>query len=98
MRIGFANFIPIVRPIGPRPRSETAYDAYTWYANSRDMMANLAAPFEDLRYIAPIRERIPRYGIMGTMPYSELGPSGQNLMRVLSNSRFVGRHERTIET
>lgn len=96
MRISFANFVPIVRPTSPRPGRDVAYDVYTWFSNSRDMMANLVAPFDDLRYIAPIRERIPRYGIMGTMPYSELGPSGQNLMRVLSSSKLVGRHEKTI--
>ena len=38
-----------------------------------------------LKYIAPIRERIPRLGLIGTMPYSELGPSGQNLLKVLSS-------------
>jgi hypothetical protein len=96
MTTDFVNFIPIVGPTGPRPRNEIARDVITWAFNSRAMMTDLSLMFEDLKYIAPIRERIPRYGIMGTMPYSELGPSGQNLMRVLSSPELIGKRRITI--
>lgn len=88
--IGFANFIPVVWPTGPRPKDNNiAREILNWHYDSKRMAIDLSSVFGDLKYIAPIRERIPRYGIMGTMPYSELGPSGQNLMRVLSTSEAL---------
>lgn len=43
--------------------------------------------FELVRYVGPVRERIPRYAMSGATAASELGPSGQNLMRVLAATR-----------
>lgn len=94
--IRFANFLPVVWPSGPRPKDELAQEVMRWHFNSRKSGMNLAIAFDDLKYIAPIRERIPRYGIMGTMPYSELGPSGQNLMRVLSTSEALERRQTSV--
>lgn len=89
MQVKFINFIPTVVPIGPKPKLELATQAVRWIFASMVRARELSEVVEKLRYVAPIRERIPRHGIVGTMVYSELSPSGQNLMRVLSSSDII---------
>jgi predicted ATPase len=52
--------------------------------------------FNEILYVGPIREKIPRYDILGTTTYCELGPSGQNLMRVLSDLGKRGLSRRAV--
>lgn len=89
LQVKFINFIPRVIPFGPRPRYELAAQVERWGFASTIRVQELSELVEKLRYVAPIRERIPRHGIVGTMVYSELTPSGQNLMRVLSSSDII---------
>jgi len=96
MDVDFVHFVPTIKPRGPKPRNETiANNIIDWYITSRTRANILADLLGDVKYIAPIRERIPRHGMVGTMAYSELGPSGQNLMRVLSSSEIVTRRKKT---
>lgn len=97
MKVDFMHSIPTLIPSGPKPKDEQlASDAFEWFMTSRIKANVLTRLLGDVKYVAPIRERIPRYGMLGTMASSELGPSGQNLMRVLSSSDIVGRRRQTI--
>ncbi len=97
MTVAFMHFIPFVVPFGPKPKSEkVATSVIEWTISSRFNAQKLARELAEVRYVAPIRERIPRYGIIGTVAYSELGPSGQNLMRVLSSSDMVSKEKDTV--
>lgn len=89
MSIKFANFVPRVVPFGVKPKAELATHVIKQVNASIIRVNELIEVLEKLRYVAPIRERIPRHGIVGTMVYSELSPSGQNLMRVLSSSDII---------
>lgn len=89
MQVKFINFIPTIVPTGPKPKFELATQVVKWSFASRILHSEFSDVVEKLKYVAPIRERIPRHGIVGTMVYSELTPSGQNLMRVLSSSDII---------
>ena len=89
MSIKLANFVPRVVPFGVKPKAELAIQVIKLVNASVIGVNELIEVLEKLRYVAPIRERIPRHGIVGTMVYSELSPSGQNLMRVLSSSDII---------
>lgn len=96
MTLGFSHFIPTIIPFGPRPKDKSVTAAiFEWNMMSTIRARIIENSFENVKYIAPIRERIPRHAKVGTMAYSELGPSGQNLMRVLSSSKLVGTKNRT---
>lgn len=96
--IEMENFIPIVVPAGEKPKNHIAEKIFGWSIASKIRSEILREQFDRLRYIAPIRERIPRQSIIGTMAYSELGPSGENLMRVLASSEIVGsKREKIID-
>lgn len=96
MNVNFMHFIPTLVLSGPPPTSEkVANDAFRSFLESQFHARKLSVKLGEVRYVAPIRERIPRHGMVGTMAYSELGPSGQNLMRVLSSSEIVTRRKKT---
>jgi hypothetical protein len=91
--VDFMHFIPWFRPFGPKPDEKLASKVTNFSFSLHMRTSILSWQFERLAYVGPIRERIPRYGVLGTMPYSELTPSGQNLMRVLSSSGGKGRRQ-----
>lgn len=96
MAVSFNNFIPVLRGYGSRPSENIVREVIKWFLNTGEMADSLATVISNLKYIAPIRERIPRHGIIGTMSSSELGPSGQNLMRVLSTDEPIDGEDTTI--
>jgi len=89
MQIKFINFIPTLVPTGPKPKLDLVSQVLQWIIASEIRGREFSDIVDKLKYVAPIRERIPRHGIVGTMTYSELTPSGQNLMRVLSSSDII---------
>ena len=97
MDVTFWNFFPI---LAAKKQDETpskiSKGLLEWYILSRLMAVGYMEVFEGLKYIAPIRERIPRFGVMGTMPSSELSPSGENLMRVLATSESIRVRKKTL--
>ena len=96
MQVQFNHFLPTVAPVGPKPKSnDLAFQVVRWSVASMTRAGALSEVIEKLKYVAPIRERIPRQGVLGTMVYSELTPSGQNLMRVLSSSDMVSRRKKS---
>ena len=78
-------------PTGREPEEKLAARVMEYAFSFRMRVSWLEWQFRRLSYVGPIRERIPRYGILGTMHFSELSPSGQNLMRVLSSRTVRGR-------
>lgn len=89
--ISFMHFIPTFEPGGPVPDEKTVNRVISFCTFSFLAAQLLSRTFERLSYVGPVREKIPRYGVLGTMPYSEIGPSGQNLMRVLSRRGPTGK-------
>ena len=74
-------------PTGPKPQDESLAQRVLGSSVRSGFGAQfLAAAFERLRYVGPVRSRIPRYEVLGTTELAEMSPSGQNLMRVLAGS------------
>jgi len=97
MGVSFWSFFPIVFPQRSKPAPGRVSRALTeWHYLSRGMALGFMSMLDGIKYIAPIRERIPPYGKVGTMPYSELSASGQNLMRALSTSRLTKSRNKTL--
>jgi len=97
VKINFNHFLPFLSPKGRRPKDNNILMAASEQLILSHMkLAFLSHFFEHMLYVGPIREHIPRYSILGTIPYSELGPSGQNLIRVLSQATRRGRSKKTI--
>jgi predicted ATPase len=95
--LDFDHFVPYLFPKGRGPKdSEKIHEGTEICLRSQMRIRLLQELFDRILYVGPIRERIPHYGILGTMPYTELGPSGQNLMRVLSESVRVAPSRKTL--
>jgi len=95
-RLEFMNFLPVLTP-GPRPRrAETAHKIMNFGLTTQLRAKGWARIFEGLRHIAPLRVRLPWYEVPGTMASSELGPGGENLLRVLGSSERYGEGRETL--
>ena len=46
---------------------------------------------QNIRYIGPVRDRIPPMMLSGTRTYAEVGPTGADTMRVLASQERTGR-------
>jgi hypothetical protein len=95
---GFNHFLPYIRPREKKPPKDKreVMAGFELFLTSQMRIAFIDNLFNNILYVGPLRERIPRYGILGTMPYTELGPSGQNLMRVLSETQIRGSAKKTM--
>ena len=83
LRLTFDHFLPVFGTRGEPPKdSKVFHQALDEIVASRFRSNHLEDRFVDILYVGPVRERIPHYGILGTMPQTELGPSGQNLMGI----------------
>jgi hypothetical protein len=54
--------------------------------------------FSRVGHVAPLRQPVPRFGILGKSPTSELGPGGENLLRALRSydNAAGGREHRLV--
>lgn len=87
------HFLPVPAPSGKPPkndklRRQVLHLWEAWFV----WISHLAALIGDIRYVTPIREAIPRHALIGTMPSSELGPKGANLMRIMAEDRAGKGH------
>jgi len=98
IRPQFQHFLPMIAPATEKPPDDEKIttQAMDLILSSRMRTAALNVFFENLLYVGPIREKIPRYGFMGTQSYSELSPSGQNLMRVLATRHLQTKERKTL--
>lgn len=84
LTLDFRHFFPVLQPSGTsRDARRLAMDTYfmaesAWFAWRRAL--------SDVAHVAPLRQPVPRFGILGKSPTSELGPGGENLLRVLRAS------------
>lgn len=97
--VSLAHFVPTLRLAGPQPSDQKILErAMFSHLVSVMQLQHLTHLFSQVSYVGPIRQQIPYYAVMGTMPHSELGPSGQNLMRVLAATEPIpGGRKRLIE-
>jgi len=93
----FHHFLPVMVPYGKRPKDEKIRErVFQLLFTGRVQASMIERIFAEILYVGPVRQQIPRYGILGTQQYSELSPSGQNLMRVLSSAkRLAGADAKT---
>jgi len=93
----FDHFLPSFTGKGKPPDDKNIIEeGSNLFLATRIQISCIEEFFNDILYVGPIRERIPRYEILGTTTYCELGPSGQNLMRVLSDLGKRGMMKGTI--
>lgn len=96
-QLEFDHFLPCLGPKGKIPKDKEILElSVEILLNSHLRFYPTECLFERIRYVAPIRQHIPRYGVLGTMPHTELGASGQNLIRVLSQRSTEGPSGRAI--
>lgn len=80
------HFLPQLKPFGNKPEDSEilsrVFESMTGFLLHSQAISHL---FQHLHYIGPVRQRIPYYGTLGTMPSSEMGPSGENLLKVLAH-------------
>lgn len=97
-KIKFYHFTPAFEPIitstTTTGNDDLSKKLYNLYFLSSYQSTSLQQIFSDLRYVAPVREEIPRYSILGSTKYSEITPSGRNLMRVLSKPIKIGKRKK----
>lgn len=82
----FEHFIPTFHPRGKKPAENIIKKVVSLFLSSGTIFYMMRNIFEQVLYVGPVRQMIPRYGFLGTQYYSELSPTGQNLMKVLSSS------------
>jgi predicted ATPase len=85
LEVAFAHFIPTVAPTGEAPQSrKLATKVLQTMFLSEARAHGWMQVFQGVRHMAPLRLPVPWYGVAGRMPSSELGPGGENLLRVLA--------------
>ena len=97
--ISFDHFVPTVLVPGTKPNaSEETIEHlidHMFFTSIQSMV--LTQICESMLYVGPVRQKIPRYGFLGSQPHSELGPSGENLMRVLSKTQLGKKQGKNIK-
>lgn len=88
LRIDTNSIVPNINPITRRPPrgGKLLNKAIKYITSSLRNGAFLNQVMGNVRYVAPIRVRIPRYGVLGDIP-SNLEPSGAKLLRFLSSQK-----------
>jgi predicted ATPase len=79
--LDFRHFLPTVFPRLSTSRLKKA-DLDLYYKAEQGSFA-WSHLFSGVGHVAPLREPVPRFGILGKTASSELGPGGENLLRVL---------------
>ncbi len=83
LRVQFRHFLPGLQ-LSTRSRAReipnSTVEKYFRADSAAMAWRNL---FSLIGHVAPLREAVPRFGILGKTPSSELGPGGENLLRAL---------------
>ncbi len=90
------HFVPALTPEGPALEYPDVRRR-AWGALFDSLLHSLAVnqALKNVRYIGPLRQRIPPFSLTGTQSYSELGPTGADVMRVLASQACVGSSGKT---
>lgn len=88
VEVAFRHFIPALQPAPNYDyRSGRGRDAILEkFMASDEAWGAWATEFRRVAHVAPLRQPVPRFGILGKSLNSELGPGGENLLRVLRAS------------
>lgn len=83
LMLRFRHFLPTHQPsagFNYRKGDEAVLDAAM---DSDEAWFTWVNEFSRVAHVAPLRQPVPRFGILGKSMTSELGPGGENLLRVL---------------
>lgn len=85
LNVTFRHFLPALLPdrVSNWQRDD---DALNYLFRSDEAWFTWTEELGRLAHVAPLREPVPRFGILGKSLTSELGPGGENLLRVLRAS------------
>ncbi len=87
----FSHFIAYPQWSGEPPKDmELVHKIISGLMLHSGSSSEVAEAMHLVKYVAPVRVPIPRFTRIGTMPSSELGPAGENLMRILSEDKATG--------
>jgi hypothetical protein len=85
------HFVPTHRLRGKPPKEkQLAQNIIRRMYASLGNLAIVDEMLSNILYIGPVRERIPPTMATGTRTYSEVGPTGADVMRVLASQERVG--------
>jgi predicted ATPase len=85
------HFLPTLRlPETPPKSRKRTLEVFAEYRRLQNALFMWRAVFDDVRYIIPVRQPIPRYSLLGKTVPDDLGAGGDNLIRVLENRDILG--------
>jgi predicted ATPase len=80
-KIFFRHFFPFIAQTRARPEQRFDFgDTSFIFQNGQYIWSSILSA---VSHVAPLRTAVPRFGILGKTPSGELGPGGENLLRVL---------------
>jgi predicted ATPase len=80
------HFLPSLQLTGLARRRQMEDDLFNAYFQAEEGWYAWSVEFGRVAHVAPLRQPVPRFGILGKSLTSELGPGGENLLRVLRAS------------
>jgi predicted ATPase len=83
--IGFRHFLPLLRP-KQGTLANMSESTATMLFRAEDSTFVWSRALGLVGHVAPLRQPVPRFGILGKSATSELGPGGENLLRVLRST------------
>ncbi len=87
VEVEFRHFLPMLRPSSQvNYRRKRDDELIEYVMTSDDAWFTWVNEFGRVAHVAPLRQPVPRFGILGKSLTSELGPGGENLLRVLRAS------------
>lgn len=93
--LDFRHFIPALFPKHLASEQRLDRNVMNHYFAAQHAFYAWSGQLELVSHVAPLRQPVPRFGILGKSPTSDLGPGGENLLRVLrAGEEPVGSGER----
>lgn len=93
-----SSFLPYVHPVTDAPPpQEKLKQVLELTSLSTQVYAYWANMFAGIRFIAPLRDEIPRLGLVGQTTAQRRGRSGEELLRMMSSKEEISPQGRTLE-
>lgn len=87
VEVDFRHFLPMLRPSSQfNYRLKRDDELMDYVMSADDAWFTWVNEFGRVAHVAPLRQPVPRFGILGKSLTSDLGPGGENLLRVLRAS------------
>ncbi len=92
LSIAFRHFLPMLEPSARfNYRKKGGEELIEYFMAADDAWFTWVNEFARVAHVAPLRQPVPRFGILGKSLTSELGPGGENLLRVLRASDDISQ-------